>query len=51
MPYSSGEASFRRYVGLSGCTGDPVRTEYGTSSCDVYERRYAAFFSAWNRKR
>ena len=37
VPYAFGEASFHDYAAVAGCTGDPVRTAYGDSHCDVYE--------------
>ena len=37
VPYAFGESSLHDYADLAGCTGDPVRTMYGTSYCDVYE--------------
>ena len=37
VPYSMGDSSFREYARLSGCTGDPVRTLYDDSTCDIYE--------------
>jgi polyhydroxybutyrate depolymerase len=37
VPYSMGDGSFREYALLSGCTGDPVRTMYDDSYCDIYE--------------
>lgn len=36
VDYALGEASFRRYAALAGCVGEPVRTPYADSFCDVY---------------
>lgn len=37
VPFSFGEGSFHDYAVLAGCTGEPVRTAYGASSCEIYE--------------
>jgi polyhydroxybutyrate depolymerase len=37
VPYAAGEAAFHRYAEAAGCVGDPVRTDYEASYCDIYE--------------
>ncbi|MFH1436434.1 MAG: PHB depolymerase family esterase [Pseudomonadota bacterium] len=35
--YSEGRSAFEEWIGINGCTGEPVRTEYGGSYCEAYE--------------
>ncbi len=35
--YSAGEAAIQEWIGHNGCTGDPVRSDFGGSHCDRWE--------------
>jgi polyhydroxybutyrate depolymerase len=37
VDYADGAAAIDEWVGLNGCTGDPVRTDHGGSYCDRWE--------------
>lgn len=37
VSYSDAETSIEEWAQMNGCTGAPVRTEYGASYCDTYE--------------